>query len=141
MVIDPFISQVNPKLLQKHVNETLLPSLSLKKTTISNRNCQRWLWKLGYRRKGHHKGVYWDRHERKDVKKRRKEYLAELEAIEPFSAQYAELDMGEVSLELGDDEVEHVVITHDESTEVGVNREHAGRCLNAVAGGRGGKTS
>jgi ribosomal protein L25 (general stress protein Ctc) len=91
--------QVNPKLLQQHVNETLLPSLSFKKKTVFVRHCQRWLWKLGYRRKTHHKGVYGDGHERKDVKKRRKEYLAELEAIEPFRAQYAEPDMAEVLME------------------------------------------
>ncbi|KAJ7182123.1 hypothetical protein C8R46DRAFT_985245 [Mycena filopes] len=110
------VGTVNPKLLQQHVNETLLPSLSLKKTTVSVRHCQRWLWKLGYRRMRHHKGVYWDGHERKDVRKRRKEYLAELEAAEPFRPQYAEPEMTEVLLELGDDEREHIFIKHDEST-------------------------
>jgi hypothetical protein len=40
------------------------------------------MWRLGYRRKRHTKGVYWDGHERKDVVKRRKEFLAEMEAIE-----------------------------------------------------------
>ncbi|KAJ7850596.1 hypothetical protein B0H13DRAFT_2360582 [Mycena leptocephala] len=67
---------------KKHVNETLLPSLSLKKTSISIRQC-----------------VYWDGRERKDVKKRRKEYLAELEALDPFRAKYAEPDMAEILLE------------------------------------------
>jgi hypothetical protein len=75
--------------LQQHVNETLLPALSLKKKTISVRQCQRWLWKLGYRRNTHSKGGYWDGHEQKDVKKRRKAYLAELEAADPFRPQYA----------------------------------------------------
>jgi hypothetical protein len=93
-----------------------LPSLSLKKKTVSVRHCQRWLWKLGYRRKRHHKGVYWDGHERKDVKKRRKEYLAELAAFEEFRAEYAEPDMAEVLPELKDDELEHIVIVHDESS-------------------------
>ncbi|KAJ7466086.1 hypothetical protein FB451DRAFT_1138157 [Mycena latifolia] len=77
---------VNPKLLQHHINETLLPSLSLKKKTVSVRHCQRWLWKLGYCCRHHQKGVYWDGHEWKDVKKRCKEYLAELEAFEAFHA-------------------------------------------------------
>jgi hypothetical protein len=104
--------------LQCHINETLLPSLALKKTTVSIRTCQRWLWKLGYRRKRHQKGVYWDGHERKDVKQRRKAYLAELTVFECFRAQYAEPDMAEVLPELmaDDDEVEHVVLVHDEST-------------------------
>ncbi|KAF7342874.1 DDE family endonuclease [Mycena sanguinolenta] len=110
------VGTVNPKLLQKHVNETLLPSLALKKNIITIRQCQRWLWKLGYRRKRHTKGVYWDGHERKDVKQRRKAYLAELEAFEPFRSEFAEPDMVEVMPELGEDDVEHVVIVHDEAT-------------------------
>ncbi|KAJ7794205.1 hypothetical protein B0H14DRAFT_3888832 [Mycena olivaceomarginata] len=84
------------KLLQHHINETLLPSLALKKKTVSIRHCQRWLWRLGYRRKRHQKGVYWDGHERKDVKRRRKEFLAELHAYEHLRATYAEPDMQEV---------------------------------------------
>jgi hypothetical protein len=111
----PF-DQVNPKLLQRHVNETLLPSLSGKKKTITVHTCQRWLWKLGYRRKHHTKGVYWDDHERKDVKKRRKAYLAELKAMENFRATYAEPDMRELLPELEADDVEHITIVHDEST-------------------------
>ncbi|KAJ6533251.1 hypothetical protein B0H19DRAFT_1081407 [Mycena capillaripes] len=66
----------------RHINETLLPSLALQKKTISIRQCQRWLWRLGYRRRGYQKGVYWDGHERKDVRQRRKEFLAELLAYE-----------------------------------------------------------
>ncbi|KAJ6581297.1 hypothetical protein B0H19DRAFT_1060907 [Mycena capillaripes] len=96
------IGIVNPKLLQQHVIKTLLPSLSLKKTS--------------YRRKKHTKGVYWDGHERKDIKMHRKEYIAELADIEPFIAQYAEPDMTEVCPELGNDELEHLVIVHDKST-------------------------
>ncbi|KAF8211778.1 hypothetical protein K438DRAFT_58293 [Mycena galopus ATCC 62051] len=110
------VGTVNPKLLQKHVNETLLPSLALKKKIITIRQRQRWLWKLGYRRKRHTKGVYWDGHERKDVKQRRKAYLAELEAFEPFCSEFAEPDMVEVMPELGEDDVEHVIIVHDELT-------------------------
>ncbi len=75
--------QVTPKLLQTHLNTTLLPSLQLSKRQLSLRQARHWLWKLGYRRKRHSKGVYWDGHERKDVKQRRKAYLAELESFEP----------------------------------------------------------
>ncbi|KAJ7882883.1 hypothetical protein B0H13DRAFT_1890653 [Mycena leptocephala] len=110
------VGTVNPKLLQHHINETLLPSLALKKKTISIRQCQRWLWRLGYRRKRHQKGVYWDGHERKDVKRRRKEFLAELHAYEHLRATYAEPDMREVLPELPDDEIEHVEIVHDEAS-------------------------
>ncbi|KAJ6522623.1 hypothetical protein B0H10DRAFT_2249903 [Mycena sp. CBHHK59/15] len=48
-------------------------------------------------------------------KKRRKAYLAELQAFEHLRAVYLEPQMLEV-LELNDGEVEHVVIKHDEST-------------------------
>ncbi|KAJ7150019.1 hypothetical protein C8R43DRAFT_1088096 [Mycena crocata] len=94
------IGTVNPKLLQQHINETLLPSIALKKTRVSISHCQCWLWKLGYRRKRHHKGVYWDGHECKDVKKRRKDRTWP----NPPTPQ------------LGEDEVEHVIIVDNEST-------------------------
>ncbi|KAL1949585.1 hypothetical protein VTO73DRAFT_8466 [Trametes versicolor] len=87
--------KVSPKLLQTHLNTTLLPSLSHSKKTLSLRQARRWLWRLGYRRKRHTKGVYWDGHERKDVKKRRKAYLEELEQIEPYMATYEGADMSE----------------------------------------------
>jgi hypothetical protein len=51
----------------------LLPSLSnVAKKSISKKTT------LGYRRKRHAKGVYWGGHERKDVRERRGEYLAEM---------------------------------------------------------------
>ncbi|KAJ7788804.1 hypothetical protein B0H14DRAFT_3503735 [Mycena olivaceomarginata] len=64
----------------------------------------------------HWKGVYWDGHERKDVKKHRKEYLAELDAADPFRPQYAEPDMAEIRRDAEDDSPEHIFIVHDEST-------------------------
>ncbi|RDX46401.1 hypothetical protein OH76DRAFT_1457190 [Lentinus brumalis] len=63
------------QLLQTHLNTTLLPSFDLVKKSLSLWQARRWLWRLGYR-------VYWDGHERKDMKKRRKEYLEEMEKIE-----------------------------------------------------------
>ncbi|KAJ7325750.1 hypothetical protein DFH08DRAFT_816827 [Mycena albidolilacea] len=60
--------------------------------------------------------VYWDGHERKDVKQRRKAYLAELEAFESFRSEFAEPDMMEVMPELEENDIEHVVIVHDEAT-------------------------
>lgn len=41
-----------------------------------------WLIRLGYRRKKHSKGIYYDGHERKDVRKRRAEYLKEHADVE-----------------------------------------------------------
>jgi hypothetical protein len=76
------VGTVTPSLLQKHLNCKILPNAGLRKLSISRRQVRRWLRRLGYRRKAHSKGVYWDGHERKDVVKRRKEYLQELKDIE-----------------------------------------------------------
>lgn len=40
--------KVSPKLLQLHVNTTLLPTLNTKKKQTTIRQAQRWLWNLGY---------------------------------------------------------------------------------------------
>ncbi|KAJ7107219.1 hypothetical protein C8R43DRAFT_1091981 [Mycena crocata] len=82
------VGTVNPKSLQRHVNETLLPLFSVRKSTVTIHHC-----------------VYWDRHERKD-----------LLSFEKFISCYAEPNMAEIRPELGKGEVEHVVIVHDEST-------------------------
>ena len=74
---------ITPVLLQRHVNETLLPEFQKShKKSISLRQSRRWLYRLGYRQMRHKKGVYWDGHERKDVVKRRMEFLAQMQAIE-----------------------------------------------------------
>lgn len=96
-----------------HVND-LLPSLSLRKKTLSLRQARRWLWCLGYRRKRHSKGVYWDGHERKDVRKRRTEYLAELAEIEALCGTFDGPEMEETLPTLSADQKEHVIVVHDE---------------------------
>lgn len=40
--------------------------------------------KLGYRRKRHRKGVYWDGHERKDVIKHRSLHLEKMAELDLF---------------------------------------------------------
>jgi len=61
----------------------LLPSLANEaKKSISNRTAQQWLYLLGYCQKRHTQGIYWDGHERKDVKAQRTEYLAEMAQLE-----------------------------------------------------------
>ncbi|KDQ61785.1 hypothetical protein JAAARDRAFT_45287 [Jaapia argillacea MUCL 33604] len=97
--------EVNPKLLQQHVNETLLPSLKLRKKTVSVRQAQHWLWRLGYHRKWHSKGVYYDGHEQKDVKQWQQVFLTEMNDIERFRAVYEGNEMAEKSptLSSGDD--------------------------------------
>ncbi|KAJ6477742.1 hypothetical protein C8R45DRAFT_934397 [Mycena sanguinolenta] len=94
MGVHRWLRTLEPGTLQQHINETLLPPLSLKKKKIVS------------------KGVYWDGHERKDVKKCQKEYLAELKAFEAFRASYVEPNMAEVLPELAEDDVEHIVIRY-----------------------------
>ncbi|EIW73824.1 hypothetical protein CONPUDRAFT_68340 [Coniophora puteana RWD-64-598 SS2] len=107
---------VTPTLLQHHVNEHLFPSLKLRKTSISKRQARRWLYRLGYRLKSHQKGVYWDGHERKDVRKHRQEFCDLLKSLEPYMAMYEGPEMKEVPPNLAEGEVEHVFIYQDEST-------------------------
>ena len=78
----PFAFQVTPKKLQKHVNEVLFPTLEFKKCLISLRQSQQWLKMLGFHRKRHTKGVYWDGHERKDVQVHRQWFLDQLDTIQ-----------------------------------------------------------
>ncbi|KAJ7922645.1 hypothetical protein B0H13DRAFT_2655599 [Mycena leptocephala] len=61
-----------------------------------------------------------DGHERKDVKKRRKEYLAELEAADPFRPRYVEPDMAEIRREAEDEEPEHIFIVHANEQRYGL---------------------
>ncbi|KAF8912422.1 hypothetical protein CPB85DRAFT_1375741 [Mucidula mucida] len=106
---------VKPQLLRKHVNKMLLLLLNLQKKTISVKQAWRWLYNLGYRRKKYSKGVYWDGHERKDVKKRRVEYIAELTGIKRFMSVYDGPDMAETKPTLKDGKKEHVIVVHNET--------------------------
>lgn len=77
------VGTITPQLLRKHLNEVLLPTLHRSKKSISLRTAIRWMWRLGYKRRRHKKGVYWDGHERKDVVKTRKTFLARLKELQP----------------------------------------------------------
>ncbi|KAJ7161449.1 hypothetical protein C8R43DRAFT_859411, partial [Mycena crocata] len=107
---------VTPILLRRHVNDVLLPSLNMKKKSFSTRQCRRWLYRLGYCRKKHMKGVYWDGHERKDVKKQRKEYCRLVKELERYMATYDGAEMAETLPNLGPGEKEHIFIVQDESS-------------------------
>ncbi|EIM80914.1 uncharacterized protein STEHIDRAFT_67794 [Stereum hirsutum FP-91666 SS1] len=107
--------KITPKLLLRHVNDHLLPSLNLKKKSISLSTARSWLICLGYRRKKHSKGIYYDGHERKDVRKRRMVYLKEHVDVERFVARYEGPAMDESVPSLEEGEKEHVWIYQDES--------------------------
>ena len=52
------------------------------KTRLSLKGARRWLYRLGYRRQRHKKGVYWDGHEREDVVQYREEFLQKIKGFE-----------------------------------------------------------
>ncbi|EJD34753.1 hypothetical protein AURDEDRAFT_75916, partial [Auricularia subglabra TFB-10046 SS5] len=112
---------ITPQLLRKHLNEVLLPALGVKrKKSVSVRTAVRWMWKLGYKRRRHRKGVYWDGHERKDVVKARVAYLARMKTLAPHMRAYEGASMEpEPLLQLENDDGEAgdevIVIYHDES--------------------------
>ncbi|TFY52341.1 hypothetical protein EVG20_g10592 [Dentipellis fragilis] len=107
--------KVNPKLLQQHMNDNILPSLNTIKVRVSIEWARRCLHTFGYRHKKHSKGIYYDGHERKSTQKRRTAYLAEMKEAEKFRATYAGQDMAEKMPILCDEEKEHVWIFQDEA--------------------------
>jgi len=70
-------NQITPKLLQKQVNEFIIPALGLDlgQQRISERCARRWLHKLGYAVTEVRKGIYVDGHERPDVVEYRRKFL------------------------------------------------------------------
>ncbi|KAI0029008.1 hypothetical protein K488DRAFT_57317 [Vararia minispora EC-137] len=108
--------KVNPLLLMRHINEHILPSLQgIHKARVGETWARSTLLSMGYRRKKHSKGVYFDGHERADVKKRRVEFLNEIEGVKRFRATYDGPEMSETLPILGDGEQEHIFIYQDEA--------------------------
>jgi hypothetical protein len=69
--------------LKKLVNTEILPSLSIERR-ISEPTARRWLHKLGYSKRPHQKGLYFDGHERPDVVKNRNKFLSRFEAYNRY---------------------------------------------------------
>ncbi|TFY55036.1 hypothetical protein EVG20_g9466 [Dentipellis fragilis] len=103
--------QVTPHLLQRHMNESLLPSLALSKTCVGQTWAHHHLLTFGYRRKKHSKGTYYDGHEQKSMRERRTAYLMEFKDIQRYNG----IVMDETLPTLIDNEIERVWIFQDES--------------------------
>ncbi|KAL8287118.1 hypothetical protein RQP46_003570 [Phenoliferia psychrophenolica] len=90
-----------------------------KQTSISLRTTRRWLGRLGYGNYGHSKDIYYDGHEREDVKGRREEYIATILGLQSKMNRYELDDQGKLvctppTLEPG--EKQHILVHQDEST-------------------------
>lgn len=77
-----YLNQVTPRSLMNEVNNKILRSLSLPKTSITECTAKKWLLRLGYRRDSYRKGIYMDGHEREDVVEYRKLFLDKVQAYE-----------------------------------------------------------
>ncbi|KIM29215.1 hypothetical protein M408DRAFT_35243, partial [Serendipita vermifera MAFF 305830] len=109
------VGTITPQLLCDRLQTVILPTHGFRKTTISVRHVQRWLPRLGYQRRAHMKGIYWDGHERSDVQKRRKAYINELEDLSRLvHNDDPNAPMVPVAPTLGPDQKEHVLLFHDE---------------------------
>ena len=88
-----------PRILQKHVNQSVFPSLGIlnEKKRISEKTATRWLRALGWILSEHKKGIYIDGHERVDVVEYRKKFLDEMKEYERrmiFHQSHAYLSCG-----------------------------------------------
>ncbi|KIJ24318.1 hypothetical protein M422DRAFT_56449 [Sphaerobolus stellatus SS14] len=111
------VGKATPLLLRKHVTEAVLPSLSdISKKSISLCTARKWMWALGFRQKRHSKGVYYDGHERKDVKEHRHKFLEVMNELAKSSATYEGDDMKRVPPQFmnGQEQQEVEFIYHDE---------------------------
>lgn len=81
------IGEIRVKDLRQHFLDKILPLLTpdtaqRASMKIADSTIRRWLRKLGYEPHTHRKGLYVDGHERPDVKKKRVEYLDEIQRLE-----------------------------------------------------------
>lgn len=90
--------EVTPRLLQKYVNECVLPkvehSIGAKKAKkgISESTAYRWLRALGWLPSEHKKGLFFDGHEREDVVEYRKVFLQLMKEYETRMIRRKELE-------------------------------------------------
>lgn len=82
------VGEITPLLLQKHVNNVIIPLLLLAQPnntpqTISVQTARSWLRKLGFLRTRAKKGIYIDGHDRPDVIEARNKFLDRVKELEP----------------------------------------------------------
>ena len=100
------------------INNKLLPSSHLPPffpRSVSLRTVVRWLRHLGFKPRGHKKGVYIDGHEREDVVKHREEYLKVMEELRKTHKPPPQCADEEPCVRVEEDEEKKTVLYHDES--------------------------
>jgi hypothetical protein len=78
-----------PSKFKSFIQEELLPKIGVsKRKNISLMTATRWLNILGYSFQQHHKGIYYDGHEREDVVQYRKEFLEKMFEYEKYMSKF-----------------------------------------------------
>ena len=107
----------SPSNLKAYIEETLFPELigHIKKDTISEKTCRRYMHLWGYKYNERRKDIYFDGHERSDVVAYRKEWLKRMFVYKKNMKDF-DGDMLDVILEpqLQPGEKEFIQVTHDE---------------------------
>ena len=107
-----------PKELKNYIEETVFPKMTgyIKKDTISEETCRKYMHIWGYKYDEKRKDVFYDGHERPDVVQYRKEWLNRMFNYKRLMKDY-DSDMLDEIIEpqLQPGEKEHVIVTHDES--------------------------
>jgi hypothetical protein len=104
-----------PLALKKFVESSVLPTLSVSQTTISETTCRTFMKKWGYMFKAHTKGVYMDGHERVDVVDYRQEFVVRMVKYQESMISYGDDGMEEILPSLKAGEKRIVFVAHDES--------------------------
>jgi len=105
-----------PLAFKKAVQDKIFPELGLE-GKIHENTCRAYLEKMGYSLRDVHKDVYFDGHEREDVKDYRKEWVARMLAYEKRMSKSSFRLEGEKGEEEGESELSGkpvVQVTHDE---------------------------
>ena len=107
----------SPSDLKAYIEETLFPKRTghIKKDTISEITCRRYMHSWGYKYNERRKDIYFDGHERPDVVAYRKEWLKRMFVYKKNMKDF-DGDMFDVILEpqLESGEREFIQVTHDE---------------------------
>jgi hypothetical protein len=107
----------SPKCLKTYIEGMVFPKLTghIKKDTISEKTCQNYMHKWGFKYDEKKKGVYYDGHERPDVVAYRKEWLNRMFEYKKYMKDF-DGDMLDIVLEpqLKSGNKELVQVTHDE---------------------------
>jgi hypothetical protein len=111
------IGSISPKEMAVHLRDVLLPALGYSgyDLELTERTAINWLHALDYEYMGPKSGVYYDGHERPDVKEYLGIFLVDMLELDRFFIKYIGDTMEPVYPELAPGEQVHIIINHDES--------------------------